>query len=187
MRKSRKTFCSIADPQKCLIISNLYPELLKYLSRRFPSLDFDSRKDISHDTWINFLDSAPHNVVELEAASFVWLITTASRITYRREKRQHNHCSLDSSSENEIQSGIDRTSGNSLMSEESDQRDMLLSLEAAFHKLPKDCKEPILLFSHGFSQEEIARKLSLSRKTINQRISKAISLLRVILTKDYPE
>ena len=56
--------------------------------------------------------------------------------------------------------------------------------EQSLQKLPEKCREVFILSRAGYSQKEIARSLTISEKTVEAHIGKALRILRVEM-KDY--
>ena len=134
--------------------------------------DKDDSEDIVQELFINVWNKGKDALPENEFAAYMTVSIRNCCISFLR-KKQEAYISID----DYPTAAIDRPDETCEENEAAQSTENLLQKALAI--LPPKCKEVFLLAKlHGLKYREIAEKLNLSEKTIENQMTKAIKLLR---------
>jgi len=151
-----------------------YPGLCVYAQKLFSFSDDESR-DIVQDVFVKFWNNREKADVRFSVRSYLFISVKNKCLDLVRKKNKDIKVQNISLAEDTI--------------DESFETFVFSELEALFNaslaKLPERCREIFELSRlHGLKNREIAAKLNLSEKTVENQITKALHILKEEL-KDY--
>jgi RNA polymerase sigma-70 factor (ECF subfamily) len=151
-----------------------YPGLCVY-AQKMISLQEEEARDIVQDVFVKFWNNRKELDIQISIRSYLFAAVKNKCLDLLRKKNRPVK-SQKISIENDS-------------SDESFETYVFAELETLFNnslnKLPERCREIFELSRlHGLKNREIAEKLNLSEKTVENQITKALHILRVEL-KDY--
>lgn len=151
-----------------------YPGLCIY-AQKMIALQEEEARDIVQDVFVKFWNNRQKLDIQFSIRSYLF-IAVKNRCFDLLRKQNRSIKLHEISNENDT-------------GDESFETYILTELEALFNnslnKLPERCREIFELSRlHGLKNREIAEKLNLSEKTVENQITKALHILRVEL-KDY--
>jgi len=151
-----------------------YPGLCVY-ARKMISLPEEEARDIVQDVFVKFWNDCKKLDIQFSIRSYLF-VSVKNRCFDVLRKKNRNIKVQEISNEYDI-------------ADEAFETYILSELETLFNnsltKLPERCREVFELSRlHGLKNREIAAKLNLSEKTVENQITKALHILREEL-KDY--
>lgn len=133
--------------------------------------DTDDSEDIVQEVFINIWDKKKDDLPEKEFAAYVTTAVKNSCISFLRKR-----CSFTVSLEDNLSVGAHIPDEDTIDEDKKSSEELL---EEALRVLPSKCKEIFLMSKlHGMKYKEIATSLSISEKTVENQMGKAIKLLR---------
>ncbi|HIZ26705.1 MAG TPA: RNA polymerase sigma-70 factor [Candidatus Barnesiella merdipullorum] len=140
-------------------------------------LDRDESEDIVQELFINVWDKGKDTLPEKEFAAYMTTAIKNSCISFLR-KKQGNFVSID----DYPTTAIDQP--DEIYDEVDEAKSPENLLQVALASLPPKCKEVFLMAKlKGMKYREIAEKLNLSEKTIENQMTRAIRLLRTYVAE----
>ena len=151
-----------------------YPGLCVY-SQKMISISEQEAKDLVQDVFVKFWNDREKSDIQFSIRSYLFVSVKNKRYDFLRKKNRSLKLQ-EISNEHDI-------------SDESFETYVLSELESLFNKslekLPERCREVFELSRfQGLKNREIAVKLNLSEKTVENQITKALHILKEEL-KDY--
>lgn len=162
--------------------------LFHYLLRQLQ--DENKARDLAQETFVKVYLHRLKFRAEAKFSTWLYAIATNLVRDHLRWRERHPEVSLEAQETNrpswgEILPDTQQTPPEALASEEYSEQ-----VRKAVQSLPADLRTPLLLFEYeDLSQDEIAKALSCSRKTVEMRIYHARQKLRQTLShlaKDRP-
>ena len=157
-----------------------YYDLLYWIARQY-DLDSESARDIVQDVFAYLWEKRAHVSIQKSIKNYlVTAVHNASKNHLKHDKVKSEHrktiiLSL-SSKRSGWELGYDAIFGNELEDH----------IEKAIDNLPPQCKEIFIMSrKQGLRNKEIAKKLSLSEKTVDTQIYRALQKIRKQLTDIY--
>jgi RNA polymerase sigma-70 factor (ECF subfamily) len=139
---------------------------LTYFARKIVE-DMDGAKDIVHQVYINLWDRKEEINMGTPLKSYLYASVRNRCMNFIRDQKKFSTNEMP-----EIEDKID--SSHLLEHQETEAR-----IQQAINELPEKCREIFLLNRFdGLKYSEVANELSLSVKTVEAQMSKALKLLR---------
>ena len=145
-----------------------YPVLCRIAFGYIP--DAHECEDIVQECFISIWNNGKHDLDEKEFLAYMVRAVKNNCISFLRKQNFHV-VSLDDTQHHAVCAEI--------MDEDEDELSQDEKLERILSVLPPKCKEIFLLSKlHGLKYQEIAEKLDLSVKTVENQMGKALKLVR---------
>ncbi len=134
--------------------------------------DHDLCSDITHDIFLNIWNKRAHlDIIYLKE----YLKTAARYHVYKKQKSVRKlHLSYVDEYENIPQASVKNEA-----EEQLNLRELELNIEGLLNRLPKRCKQIFLMSRYeNLSNAEIAEKLAISKRSVENQITSALKYLR---------
>lgn len=139
--------------------------------------DCNECEDIVQELFINVWNKGKDDLPEREFALYMTMAVRNSCISFLRRKRT-DMVSIDDHLEAAQATGLDFQPG------EEEERHFADVLDEALGVLPPRCREVLLLAKlEGLKYREIAARLEVSEKTVENQMVKAVKLLRAYVAE----